>query len=150
MRLCDNGATLTSETLSEDEGGVWERRSIRRAAACSTSSSFRPSSNQLCDTLQEHLSLYHTAQAKQGEEGERERMASGGNRTYDLVLSDDMMPDAGTLLLYSCRARYAGCGPQTLCFTELRPEKASSDLLGRRVDRGGERDGNCEGTKEIR
>ena len=75
MPVCDNGAPLTSEPLSEDEGGVWERRSLRRAAAATStsSSSFRPSSNQVCDTLTEHLSLYHTAQAKQGEEGERER-----------------------------------------------------------------------------
>ena len=68
MLLWDNGAPLTSEPLSEDEGGVWERRSLRRAAAAtSTSSSSRPSSNQLCDTLTEHLSLYNTSQAKQGE-----------------------------------------------------------------------------------
>ena len=150
MPVCDNGAPLTSEPLSEDEGGVWERRSLRRAAAAtSTSASFRPSSNQVCDTLTEHLSLYHTAQAKQGEERERERererMASGGNRTYDLV-----MADADTPLLYSCRERYAGCGSKTLCFTELGPEKASTDLFGRRVDRGCERDGNREGTKETR
>lgn len=81
MPVCDNGAPLTSEPLSEDEGGVWERRSLRRAAAAtSTSASFRPSSNQVCDTLTEHLSLYHTAQAKRGEEGEREREKKNGER----------------------------------------------------------------------
>ena len=52
---------------------------------------FRPSSNQVCDTLTEHLSPYHTAQAKRGEEGEREKK-SEWNRTYDLVWHDADTP----------------------------------------------------------